>query len=72
MIERKRFAIIQKINQTFESYISKSMNIKEGLEAISEVIQWLKAVEINSDIEQYTFNRTIEQRIAEIETQFNI
>jgi hypothetical protein len=39
MIERKRFAIIQKINQTFESYISKSMNIKEGLEAISEVIQ---------------------------------
>lgn len=72
MIERKRFAIIQKINQTFESYISKSMNIKEGLEAISEVIQWLKAVEIKSDIEQYTFNRTIEQRIAEIETQFNI
>jgi hypothetical protein len=48
------------------------MNIKEGLEAISEVIQWLKAVEIKSDIEQYTFNRTIEQRIAEIETQFNI
>ena len=72
MIERKRFALIQKINQTFESYISKSMNIKEGLEAISEVIQWLKAVEIKSDIEQYTFNRTIEQRIAEIETQFNI
>lgn len=72
MIERKRFAIIQKINQTFESYVSKSMNIKEGLEAISEVIQWLKAVEIKSDIEQYTFNHTIEQRITEIETQFNI
>ena len=71
MIERKRSELIDKVSRSYDGHVRKTLNYKEGLECLQEVLTKIDKTEIRVDLDQINLNKATALRLREIENELD-
>ena len=72
MIERKRSELHDKVCRSYDGHVNKTLNYKDGLECLQNILDQIKDAEIRVDIDQIGLNKATAQRLREIESELDI
>ena len=51
MIERKRSELVDKVCNSYDGHVKKTLNYKEGLECLQEILNKIRDAEIRVDLD---------------------
>lgn len=71
MIERKRSELQDKVSRSYDGHVRKTLNYKEGLECLQEVLNLINEAEIRVDLDQINLNKATALRLREIENELD-
>lgn len=71
MIERKRSELQDKVCRSYDGHVHKTLNYKEGLECLQDVLNLINDAEIRVDLDQINLNKATALRLREIENELD-
>lgn len=71
MIERKRSELHDKVCRSYDGHVRKTLNYKEGLECLQDVLNQIRDAEIRVNLDQLNLNKATSLRLREIENELD-
>lgn len=71
MIERKRSELIDKVCNSYDGHVKKTLNYKEGLECLQDILHQIENAETRVDLDQVNLNKATSLRLREVDSELD-
>lgn len=71
MIERKRSELIDKVCNSYDGHVKKTLNYKEGLECLQGILNQIENAETRVDLDQINLNKATSLRLREVDSELD-